>query len=402
MGTLPGSSPHLSVGQPLQEDILSSNGDVLYRAGEVVTAEIVERIERHGLRRVLQDSGEAVAPSLTSGIHRQQRLKLANVPYSQERAEVLKRLIDESTQKLTELAQSLHGRGRVDWQSLTEIPELFGKQSAKDIDQTLSSTLHQSAYGELSSHCLTLSTLGMMIAQEIPGCNEEEILDVGIAGSLHEMGVGELELGPEARSRRSELSASDFATYSRHPIVAHELCSSITGLSSRARQGMLHVHEQLDGSGFPHGVGGQQINRIARILNVADAYLTLQNPLDGRPAIKPYDALVCLLYQVRAGRCDAEAVRGLLNLVSLFPLGSFVRLDDSRVAKVIRSNSPSYTKPTVVTLDTEELINLREANHRIVAIEANPSSQEIRLQPDELKMPYWIPSVHKPQLAGSV
>ncbi|QDS90360.1 Cyclic di-GMP phosphodiesterase response regulator RpfG [Rosistilla ulvae] len=396
MGTLPDSSPQLSVGQPLREDILSSNGDVLYRSGEIVTAEIAERIQRHGLRRVLQDSTD-VDPSLrTAGVHRKQRLKMANLPYSQERAEMLHRLIDESMSKLRELTASLHGRGRVDWQSLADIPMSFAKQSEQDIDQTLSSALHRSEYHELSSHCLTLGTLGMMIAQEIPGCSEDEILDVGIAGSLHEMGVGELELGPEARSRRSELSASDFATYAQHPIVAYELCESIAGLSSRAKQGLLHVHEQLDGSGFPHSVGGQQLNRIARVLNVADAYLTLQNPLDGRPAIKPYDALVCLLYQVRAGRCDSEAVRGLLNLVSLFPLGSFVRLDDSRIAQVIRSNSPSYTKPTVVVVDSDEVINLRESENCIVAIAENPSSAEIRLQQDELQRPCWIPSVHQP------
>ncbi|QDV56934.1 HD-GYP domain-containing protein [Rosistilla oblonga] len=402
MGTLAESGHQLNVGELLQEDILSSSGDVLYRAGEPITADIAATIQRHGLRRVLQDSEQAFDSSATSGIHRQQRLKMANEPYSQERAAVLRRLIDESTFKIREMTATLHGRGRVDWQDLAEIPSRFAKQSEQDIDQTLSSTLHQSEYHELSSHCLTLSTLGMMIAQEIPGCDVDEILDVGIAGSLHEMGLGELELGPEARSRRSELSASDFATYSRHPIVAYQLCGSISGLSDRARMGIQHVHEQLDGTGFPHGVGGSQVNRIARILNVADAYLTLQNSLDGRPAVKPYDALVCLLHQVRAGRCDAEAVRGLLNLVSLFPVGSFVRLDDARIARVIRSNSPYYTKPTVVTLDTDELINLRESDLQIVAIEANPSSQEIRLQQDELQRPIWIPSVHQPQGTSAV
>lgn len=397
MGILTDNSQQLCVGQPLQEDILSSDGEVLFRAGDPLTAEIIQRIERQGLRRISQGAEAPHEIVRTSGIHHQQRLELAGAPYSQARSKVLNRLIDESTSKLRELASSLLGRGRVDWQSLAEIPAKFAEQGEQDIDQTLSSTLKQSKYAELSSHCLTLGTLGMMIAQEIPGCDEQEILDVGIAGSLHEMGLGELELGRDAMGRSSELSASEFATYSRHPIVAFELCEAIPGLSARAKKGLLHVHEQIDGSGFPYGIGGDKINRIARILNVADAFIALQNPLDGRPAIKPYDALVCLLHQVRTGRCDPHAVRGLLNLVSLFPLGSFVELDDSRIAQVIRSNSPEYTQPTVLIVESEEVVNLMDSEHQIVAIAENPASQEIRLQPDELQKACWIPGVHQPQ-----
>ncbi len=44
---------------------------------------------------------------------------------------------------------------------------------------------------------------------------------------------------------------------------------------------------------------------------------------------------------------DPQAVRGLLNTVSLFPIGSHVTLSDGRMGRVIRSTAEEYERPIV-------------------------------------------------------
>jgi hypothetical protein len=61
----------------------------------------------------------------------------------------------------------------------------------------------------------------------------------------------------------------------------------------------------------------------------------------------PYKALERMIYGVHDGRYDSAVVRALLQCVSLFPVGSFVKLSDGRRAKVIRPNADLFHRPIV-------------------------------------------------------
>ncbi|MEZ6086455.1 MAG: HD domain-containing phosphohydrolase [Pirellulaceae bacterium] len=382
------------LGQPLDEDILSKDGSLLFPKGTVVTEPVLHRIKQHGFRRVHADEGDDKRHFPLSSFHYQhQRSDLARSPYSDERAQQLQRLINASSKRLTELASALLQSRQVNLEEIGEISNSFKRQADEDIDQTVATTLKQVPSRETIPHCITLGVLGMLIAQEIPGYSDDEVYDIGIAGTLHEVGVHELEGDERIRQRSVALQESEFLIYARHPLIAYELAEKIPGLSQRAKIGLLHVHEQIDGSGFPDGIGGRSINRVSRVLNVADAFLTLLRPVDGRRPIYAYDALLCILHQVKAGRCDAAAVRGLLNLVSLFPLGSLVRLSDSRVAKVLCSNF-NYTKPTVEIVDTLEIVDLQDSDLVVVAMAEEEASQAQRLSRSDFDKPYWMPEAH--------
>jgi hypothetical protein len=54
-----------------------------------------------------------------------------------------------------------------------------------------------------------------------------------------------------------------------------------------------------------------------------------------------------MLEDVREGRFDAAVVRGLLHTISLFPIGSYVELNNGQIGKVIRTNGPAYDRPII-------------------------------------------------------
>ena len=57
---------------------------------------------------------------------------------------------------------------------------------------------------------------------------------------------------------------------------------------------MLHHHERYDGRGYPHGLAGDEIPLLARILCVADVFDALTTARSYRPALDRDDALALM------------------------------------------------------------------------------------------------------------
>jgi HD-GYP domain-containing protein (c-di-GMP phosphodiesterase class II) len=74
----------------------------------------------------------------------------------------------------------------------------------------------------------------------------------------------------------------------------------------------LQLRERLDGSGYPRGLAGAAVSRLARVLGAADAYQAMRELRPHRPALSSDDAARELRAGVRAGRFDAEAVEATL------------------------------------------------------------------------------------------
>jgi hypothetical protein len=71
-----------------------------------------------------------------------------------------------------------------------------------------------------------------------------------------------------------------------------------------------------------------------------------------------------------------EVVRHLLNLLSLFPIGSFVVLSDGSVARVLRRNGLNFTAPIVQ--------RIQDANGRLIPAQAPEALVDIAASPLEI------------------
>jgi hypothetical protein len=73
---------------------------------------------------------------------------------------------------------------------------------------------------------------------------------------------------------------------------------------------VLHHHELLDGSGYPHGLKGDQIPRLVRVLTVADVFDALVSDRPYRSAW-PVSEAFDYLAQNAGTKFDPEAVAAL-------------------------------------------------------------------------------------------
>lgn len=112
-----------------------------------------------------------------------------------------------------------------------------------------------------------------ILAREIAvtaGLDEAMQNQVEMAGLVHDIGL----LGmPERIIEKDErsMSSNEFKAYAQHPEIAALSLSSVSGLKVIGELVATH-HENVDGSGFPHGIKGRDLSVGAKILAVAADY----------------------------------------------------------------------------------------------------------------------------------
>lgn len=217
-------------------------------------------------------------------------------------------------------------------------------QILRDIDLHVSLGLKPVTEGYPSRHSLQTSMLAVSIGT-IMGLSREELLELSMGCLLHDAGM--MLVPDHILQMNGPLSTSDRYEVMKHPLHITNALSKRSDIPYGAKVTAYQIHERLNGSGYPRKRHHPQIHLFARIGGVADTYLAMISPRNGRTGLSPYNAIEKLLYATRLGLFDGTVVRALLHAVSLFPVGSTVTLSDGRSGRVSRANHEHYDRPVI-------------------------------------------------------
>jgi len=142
---------------------------------------------------------------------------------------------------------------------------------------------------------------------------------LGLAGEKAELlrraalvhGFGKLGVSNSIWDRPGPLSAGEWERVRMSPYLTERMLRQSAALAPLGEIAMQH-RERLDGSGYPRGLSGAAISRLARVLGAADVYQSMREPRPHRPARPAEDATAELRAEVRAGRLDGDAVEAVL------------------------------------------------------------------------------------------
>lgn len=115
----------------------------------------------------------------------------------------------------------------------------------------------------------------------VMGLDHDTVELYRIAGLVHD--VGKIGVPEAVLCKSARLSSSDFEFVRRHPQIGHDILKDIP-LLQPVLPGVLHHHERFDGRGYPHGLAGQNIPLVARVLALADAFDAMSSNRAYRPA----------------------------------------------------------------------------------------------------------------------
>ena len=218
-------------------------------------------------------------------------------------------------------------------------------------------------------HSDRVAAMARQLAASV-GLLPEECETVYLSGLLHDL--GKVGVADDVLLKPGQLTDEEFAQIKEHPQRGYDLLKRLEPLKDML-PGVLHHHEAWDGSGYPHGLAGEEIPLIARLLAVADAFDAMTSNRPYRNGI-PLEKAQQILTDGAGKTWDAELVeRFIEQLPRMIELCQTSRQRTDRLlhrdGEFVRENH----EPLVVG-EIEKAISLRGASHHSRSAAADASS----------------------------
>jgi len=160
-----------------------------------------------------------------------------------------------------------------------------------------------------SGHSRRVKEYAIQIAR-LMGLSSGEVEKIGIAALLHDVGKIYDKYAP-ILAKEARLTPEEWAIIKEHPTDGAELIATMTRLRELV-PAVRHHHENWDGTGYPHGLKGEEIPLASRVIMFADTFdaMTTKRPYRG-----PLDeaAVRSELVRCRGKQFDPEITDRLLT-----------------------------------------------------------------------------------------
>jgi putative nucleotidyltransferase with HDIG domain len=238
-------------------------------------------------------------------------------------------------------------------------------------------------------HSMAVSALMVALSRAL-GYNEDQVHEAGMAGLLHD--VGKAQVPTSVLNKPDTLNDEEWKLMRSHPERGHAMLKDTPDVTPSALDAVLHHHEKMDGSGYPHKLPGEQISELTRMTAICDVYDAVTSDRIYKPGWEPTVAVRKMAEWT--GHFDDRIFKCFVRTVGIYPLGSLVRLKSDRLAVVVDHDPTHLLQPIVkVFFSLKSMVHIqpivvnlgKTQTDKIVACE-DPASYGFRHLPD-----LWLP-----------
>ncbi|HCE3741257.1 HD-GYP domain-containing protein [Vibrio parahaemolyticus] len=212
-------------------------------------------------------------------------------------------------------------------------------------------TLHlmngKNEFEDIYFHSLNVAVIAMMIGRA-KGYSAKQLKELSFAALFHDM--GKIKIPTAILRKQVPLTEPETNYLKLHTKYGLDLANQIEGFPESAKTVIAQHHELRDGSGYPEGQKGDEIDELAQIVIVANAFDNLcHTPIASEQKI-PYTAL-SHLYKNCKHLYKEENLNILIKFMGVFPPGTVVQLSNNMVGLVISVNASNLLFPNVLVYD---------------------------------------------------
>lgn len=241
------------------------------------------------------------------------------------------------------LIESIRRTGRID----SEAARLGIRQIAGTLEKNAAAMVwltrikHVDEY--TAEHCVNVAILSMGLARSLQW-KPEEVENAGLAGLLHDL--GKMRLDQDILNKPGRLTAEEYEHVKQHSRLGYELLQDDARIDPEIRQAVLEHHERPDGTGYPLGRDRDNLQPLATLISVVDAY-------DAMTSVRPYSRArshheaLGILWKGRNIQFQADMVEVLIQFLGWITPGTLVRLSDDDFAVVLQASDEHRLWPVV-------------------------------------------------------
>ena len=226
------------------------------------------------------------------------------------------------------------------------IPEAFTKNLVSSIGRNPNALICMTKIREkdtyLLEHSLNVAILLANFGTHV-GLDEEQIQELALSGFLHD--IGKIKIPDEILHKPGRLNDQEMTIMKDHVYYGTKVLVEM-GMPDSIVKTIGQHHERLDGYGYPEGLRGNEITAFGRMIAIVDTYDAITADRCYKVGMSSKKALQILL-QDTPEKYDEVLVTQFVKSIGIFPAGSLVKLNNQKIAMVLKQHPVRATKPTV-------------------------------------------------------
>jgi len=198
----------------------------------------------------------------------------------------------------------------------------------------------------LINNAVNVAVVSVKIAEAL-GYEPAKLEQVALAGLLHDLGMFIL---PDALVYKAgTLTDEELQHVREHPQHGVRLFKEVGDAYPWVGKVILQEHERRDGSGYPHQLVGDHIDEMAFVIGLADVFEAMMSTRPYRRSLSPHRAIYTLLTNGKTV-FPYHLLKALIDQLSIYPLGTAVRLNTGETGVVSQLNRQYPLRPILQVL----------------------------------------------------
>jgi HD-GYP domain-containing protein (c-di-GMP phosphodiesterase class II) len=195
----------------------------------------------------------------------------------------------------------------------------------------------------LVAHSINVTFYSLIIGLAL-NYTDQRLLELGTGTILIDAGM--IKIPVYIVHKQSNLTDNEFQMIKAHPVHGYKSITAYPNISDNIAAISLQHHEQFDGKGYPRGLKDKEINEYARIAAIADSYESQTSKRSYRDKVGSYHAMKNLIAS-GVNKFDPEILRVFLSIMSVYPIGSLIELNDKNIGIVVGSIVEKPLRPII-------------------------------------------------------
>jgi HD-GYP domain-containing protein (c-di-GMP phosphodiesterase class II) len=154
-------------------------------------------------------------------------------------------------------------------------------------------------------HSVRVATLLALFGHTI-GATDDELMILACGGLVHDF--GKITMPPEVAKKVGPLTPEETVKAHRHVDTTIHYLENRSDVPKGVVAIAARHHERIDGSGYPHGLKGSDLDDLARMAAIVDVFAALTERRSYRASMSPFQALEVMQETIRE-QLDQRLVR---------------------------------------------------------------------------------------------
>lgn len=210
-------------------------------------------------------------------------------------------------------------------------------------DELVRLALDGQAEDYVTDNALHVAILGTKVGMGLY-YSQQDLERLALAGLLHDIGMWVLPVS--LVQKRETLSEEERDILRTHPERGRRILAGQGSVFEWVSTISAQEHERCDGSGYPCRLKDKQIAEPAQVIGIVDTLDAMVTSRPYRRSKTPHQALRELLIGAKA-QFSHRVLKALGDQITLYPVGTDVRLNTGEIGTVMRVNSRYPLRPVV-------------------------------------------------------